>query len=668
MDPELMGRFVGELEHARSVIGEHAEAIRRVFAANGVPATSLQPIGEIEAWIDERLPELRRRNQMVRAMAKLPGWAPGSANALVPLDESTLMTPDEARRRGAALAERYKAIDPEVFWSEAPERYMQVINILAANRNNAEFTAAFFAELGPEKTFDLPTLLRDNGIVEGGTPADPSPDDQILRVVSEAFGSAIRGGSKVPGFAKVKEAAENPAEPDANYFGVSVLLSYGRFPAEWLASVVVAHGFARPRLVSAGFLYALGNNSGAARLAIAAVTKGGPLPAGPRLDAVLGSSIVAGAGQTDKRPELAAYLKELSSSAQLTDGRADAFGRMLAAASGAYDEKDGKHSQEAARFAFTVITKADEWVIGDATRVHLSEIAGSYATEMTEGANLGDDNQLLPSAFEPVTSRIAGLKPMFRLSPEDTYRFIATIPDPEADPATDPNLKPFHTGMGDLGLRLVKEGVAAMKAGKDPTRLDDAFAALGNVRGLELAAAEKLYKEVDDRVEEWEKHKSFAIGTAFGLAGFAVPGAWGLKGEIFWEGISTAWSAYDTYKPDPDKQVDKMHLTDDRETLGRQYAIAYALMDAGFTPKVSPRAYQATCPPGISIVGADGNLRPFTDIANSGDKGLRALEQWFIANGMGDNKKSLGEESRFLADRFDGRKEAARARGGLYGG
>ena len=37
IDPELMDRFVGELERARRVIGENVEAIRQTFAANGMP-------------------------------------------------------------------------------------------------------------------------------------------------------------------------------------------------------------------------------------------------------------------------------------------------------------------------------------------------------------------------------------------------------------------------------------------------------------------------------------------------------------------------------------------------------------------------------------------------------------------------------------------------------
>ncbi|MFC7648655.1 hypothetical protein ACFQX6_55570 [Streptosporangium lutulentum] len=48
---------------------------------------------------------------------------------------------------------------------------------------------------------------------------------------------------------------------------------------------------------------------------------------------------------------------------------------MLAAASGAYDEQDGRHSEEAAAFAFAVMTTLGDVRIGEAARVHMAEIA-----------------------------------------------------------------------------------------------------------------------------------------------------------------------------------------------------------------------------------------------------------------------------------------------------
>ncbi|MEU8172635.1 hypothetical protein AB0C14_07150 [Microbispora hainanensis] len=95
-----MDRFVKELEHARGVIGERTEAVRRVFAARGLPAASLNPIGEVERWSDERLPDLRRRHRMAVSLSRTPSWSPGS---LVPYDERDGAHSDVAARFAFAV-------------------------------------------------------------------------------------------------------------------------------------------------------------------------------------------------------------------------------------------------------------------------------------------------------------------------------------------------------------------------------------------------------------------------------------------------------------------------------------------------------------------------------------------------------------------------------------
>lgn len=654
--PELMSRFVGELEHARQVIGEHTEAIGRVFAAHGVPAASLAAVREVERWIDDRLPELRRRHSLAVHTARLPGWSPGGvaglggSAGLVPYEEKRLLSAEEARRQGGKLAEACAEID--AFWDlHGNEEYRKIVAKLAEHEHDPEFAAAFFAGLGARRTLELPGRLR-RWLGEG--------EDAAVATVSRAFGTAVSGGADVVGFAAVREAMERPAEDEPE--GVGDLLSAGRFPTEWLAQVVALRAFpplyatvtAGPPRVGvslAPYLEALGNDPAAARLAISMVTRDSPLPRLPDL----GSTVTR---IPDQRPELVTFLKVLNGRAAVDAASADAFGRMLAAAAGAYDENDGAHSEAAARFAFTVMTRTFEFDFAAPTRVRLAEIAGSYATEMTEGADLGDDDQLLPSEFGAVDSRLPGLKPAFRLSPEDTYRFIKTF---AGSPAS---LRPFEAAMGDLARRLIDQGAPAVLKNGDPKQLDDVFAALGNVRGFELAAAEALGRPIDQDADDAGDAWSVGVGTALGVAGLAIPG---MGGAMFWTALSSGWSAYDTYKDEPPPKVEEIRRTDEKETLGRQHAIAQALMDAGFPAKVTPRDYQAACPPGVAIADADGRLRPFEDIAKSGDTGLRALDQWFITNGLGGrDKNSFGDMTRFWADRFDGRKDEARARALQY--
>ncbi|MCT9929411.1 hypothetical protein N5079_04175 [Planotetraspora sp. A-T 1434] len=656
IDPGLMDGFVDQMQHAREMIGEHAESIRRVFAANGIPAASLGPIGEVERWIDERLPDLRRRTQIARNMAKLPTWTPAAASALVPYDEKTILPPAEARRLGRELAAEYTQCHP--FDPDLAKKYQKIVDVLAAHVHDSEFTVAFFAELGLRGTLDLPQRLRQ-ALQEG--------EKSAIDTVSRAFGTAVSAGAATGGFAKISNAMKNRTETIQDRGAVGDLVSGGTFPTEWLAEVVASQALGRkdmavgssPRMYDSGdatlgslltpYLNALARDPAAARLAISMVTRGSPRVGNKAAELLLFNPALA-----DPRPDLATFLSNLNGRAALDPTSADAFGRLLASASGVYGEKDGHHSDVAARFAFNLMTAAGHVEFAAPARVHLSEIAGGYAAEITEGANLSDDNQLMPSAFEPVASSLPGLKPMFRLSPEDTYRFIKTFAD------TLDNRRPFDTGMGNLTRQLVDGSVPIMLKTKDSTQLDEVFAALGNVRGLEQASAEKFARAMDDAAEIDRKSQSWGTGTALGLVGVIVP--YGIMGATLWTALSTGWSTYDSFKPDSEKNAEKQEKDFDLETLGRRHTMAQLLMDSGFAPKVSPQDYQTASPSSVAITDANGKLRPFPDIAKSGNKGLKALDGWFIANGLGKDPFSLGKSVRMFSDTFNGNNITARKR------
>ncbi|GII83404.1 hypothetical protein Ssi03_13940 [Sphaerisporangium siamense] len=648
IDPGLMDGFVTEVEHARGVIGENLEAIRRVFAANGVPATSLDPIGEVERWLDERLPDLRRRSKMAHDIARLPDWSPGAAGALVPYEEKGVLPATEARRLGTELAAQYKKINPDVFFDPGlDEKHQKIVDALAAHAHDPEFTTAFFAGLGLNRTLQLPERLR-HALQEG--------DDSAVDTVSRALGTAVSaGGAAAAGFAAIANGLKQKATNHDDQEAIGDLLSAGRFPTEWLAQVVATQIFL-PGDKSVGatltpYLKALSHDPAATRLAISLATRDSPLPRDtlakllpPQLSLI----------PKDQRPDLATFLNNLNNRARVNDTSADAFGRLLASASGAYDEKDGHHSDPAARFAFTLITTADDFKLAEPTRIHLSEIAGTYATEIAQGANFGDANHLLPSAFGEVKSQVSGLRPTFRLSPEDTYRFIQTFTNKLENQA------PFQAGMGNLARRLTGEESPNVAGPRDIRRLDDVFALLGSARGLQLAARDKWDNAKEQAEKEAGKAFSWLSGNGLGAVGLIVPG--GPVGAAAWTALSTAWSTYDTYKPETDSELEKAKRADKLETLGRQHSIAQSLMNTGLSPKISPRDYQATHPSDATITDSNGDLLPFSEILKQRE-GLNTLDGWFIANGMGSSDDSaLGAVSRKLADIFDGRKVNSKAR------
>ncbi|MFC7650050.1 hypothetical protein ACFQX6_64225 [Streptosporangium lutulentum] len=255
---------------------------------------------------------------------------------------------------------------------------------------------------------------------------------------------------------------------------------------------------------------------------------------------------------------------------------------MLAAASGAYDEEQGKHSREAVFFAYTVMTTVDDLKLGDATRLHLSEIASSYAPEITLGADIGavdmtEDSGLYPTPgfFEPTI--VLSLRGAFRLSPEDTFRFLTTFA------GTDETRMPFQDGMGRLAGRLLPEASRQVRDTNDVTALDDLFTMLGNVRGFELAAAVRVLKPQDEAVKSAKDAENFLIGALMGVGGLFPPMSIYAR---TWTAISTGKSAYDTYGPESEEKVAKLLELDGTETLGRQYAVAQLLAKQGFTPRV----------------------------------------------------------------------------------
>jgi hypothetical protein len=520
-----------------------------------------------------------------------------------------------------------------------------IVDELAAHMVDPQFTAAFFAGLGERRTLELPDRLR-RWLPEGGTAA--------VDTVSRAFGSAMSGAATAAGFAAIAKAVQDKADNSDDQAAIGDLLSAGRFPTEWLAQTVVNQvlvpGNMTARSALTPYLNALANNPSAARLAISLASRDSPLPKVTLPDNALAAGFPLMARQipaVDRRPDLVGLLKDLNGRAAADDTSADAFGRLLAAASGAYDEADDKHSDQAARFAYTVITTVDDMNLAPPTRIHLAEIGGSYAAEITEGANIEDSNMTEPSAFTPVYAKASGLASAFRLSMKDTYRFLKTFADsPE-------NLAHFDDGMGRLTQRLFTEGSKKVLQSKNVDLLDNAFKALGSARGFEMAAAETVQGNLDSIDEQREKINGLILDSALGVGGFFVP--FEQAGQVAWFALSTGFSANDALSSVPDTRVNRNTKANRALALGRQHVIADSLMANGFPAKVTPAEFQAQCPPGVAIADANGNLRPFPEIRKSGNAGLEAFERWASQNSMGTEEKlALGRLSAQLADDFQG--------------
>ncbi|WP_182897012.1 DUF6571 family protein [Microbispora sp. H10830] len=532
IDPGGMREFIDSLARGHGVIRQETDAIRRILASANVSAAGLNPVGEVLAWLETELPKLRRRQAEILASEKVPGWLPGMGSGLVPLDEGAILTASGAQRQGKALAERFADTTARDYGFPVgktnDDAFTHLVAELNARRNDPDFVAAFFAALGAKGTLGLVEKLRTG----------MDHPEKAIDTVSQAFGTAVREGGDVPGFAEVRyelvtgkapaaagawlrplpassAGPRPPADvgfaelrdgqatvPEHGERRLGDLLRTGEFPTEWLAAVVSMHALGKKSTVGgtdlAGFLNALGNNPKAARTALSTATKEyGSLP--KALSALNGRVEVRGSSLV--QPEVQ---KE-------EDSRADAFGRMLASAAGAYDEKDGAHSAEVAQVAFQLIRELPRLDIQEPTRVHLAEIAGSYATEITEGANLGDANRTQPSAFGPVKTIIPGLKPAFRLSPKDTYAFVKTFAD------SPDHIKPFEEGMGDLTNKLVNAAARKDRGTGNIDNLERTMQALGYVSGMQFTAERKSQAALDVEDQQRIKNELFLAGPALGV-------------------------------------------------------------------------------------------------------------------------------------------------------
>ncbi|MBP2706839.1 hypothetical protein JOL79_23820 [Microbispora sp. RL4-1S] len=666
-----MSDFIGSLTRGYDVIGQEMDAIRRILTSANLSAAGLNPFGEVLSWLETELPKLRRRQATILSSEQLPGWLPGMAAGLVPLNEGAVLTASETQREGGALAERFAALFPSDYGVPGgktnDDAFARLVAELNTHRNDADFVAAFFAALGAKGTLGLAEKLR-TGM------NDP---EKALDVVSRAFGTAVREGADVPGFAAVRYElvtgkappsywsplvktaagpqppghagfeelrAGQPAVPAEGERRLGDLLRAGEFPADWLAAVVSMHALGKKSTVNgtdlAGFLNALGNNARAARTAISAAAKEyGSLP--KALSAL------------NKRVEVWGTYARQPDMQEKEDSRADAFGRMLAAASGAYDEKDGAHSAEAAQLAFQFMRELPKLDIQAPTRVHLAEIAGSYATEITEGANLGDANRTLPSAFGPVQTIIPGLKPAFRLSPKETYAFVKTFADsPE-------HIAPFEEGMGNLTDRIVN-AAAKKDHGAGVDNLERAMRSLGYVAGMQFMAERERQEKLDAEDQQRIKRTMFMYGLGLGVIGLFIPG---MKGQVLWLGISTATPPEVESLLTPDKtRVEALEEKDRAAALARETWLVNTLMSNGFKARVPPNDARFANPP---ITGSDGRLLPFYEIAKSREAVIN-FNEWLVANGSGGTDETqIGEAQTALKIAFDGPRRAVEDAGSL---
>jgi hypothetical protein len=653
IDPEEMTRLIRLLERGREDLAQVPARWRSMLA--GFPEVDtgvLNRIAQIGGWIDEQIPQLERRRAAITA------WNGPQSAGLRPYVESAFATPEEARRYGRSLAARLAAI-------KNPVHYKAVLAELAAHKYDPDVTAAFFAALGPEATKRLPLEVNRG---------DNELRAQQINDISDAFGTAISAGGNIDGFGKVRAAMLQPQDSVDDVRGISKLVGHGRFAADWLAGVVQRQALDpimfpgledhsihdRDPVAFTLFLRALGNNPAAARLAIGGYS-GDYTPAGVPVAKLVSPTAVRAA--TAELPRLADVLRKLTAVTATDGAAANELGRAFAAAAGATDEADGQHTRDAAWFAFNLMTTMPGFKtqtdlgprgLPPELKPYLSQIAGSYATEITEGANLNDRNADAPNAFGDVDSVIPGLHPMFSLTPRATYDFLKTFAD------TDANMKPFNQGMADLAARLKAIGVDIEKnrrPGDDSPGLERIMESLGSVAGLQLGAEEKVRGDLDNQDARERRLLQQLISVEFSAIGFGTPE--GVVNELLWEtglfgGEQSVGDAID--HPGEVTRVDKLRNEDSLATLATHYDVVRSMLDYGYRIDVTPAEYSAAH---TSIVDNSGQLLPYGELVKDNTK-MAAYRGWLRVNGMGGiHDSAFGQLSLRAAASLVGHRQLA---------
>ncbi len=628
IDPAAMNAMAADLRQASDRLTSFAADFEGLFRANGVSTTPLAQIAAIADWGRSQAPTLSERAELIKALN-------GTG------DHTFAQLPDalDSFAAGRGLGLMYGSdilINPATSVETKGELAHQHIKEIAALAKDPAAAAAFFATL-PAKVRDaLPNLLMNTG----------SPTArQDLSAFSAALGAALRAPG-VPAMEKVKaELVSKPANRSVAWNRLA-LLAGAKAPTD--VRVAAARALAlddfvknpRQDRTGAGLDETRTYGYSPDTVALALEVLVGDGKAARAAFAQMGGDGVK-LTQVEKMKRLLDYSTSVASG----DDVADVFGRVLATASGAYDEKDGAHSTEAAKFAFNVIREMPKLDVLEPMRTSMAEIAGSYATEFTEGANRSDANRTQPSAFGPVKTIVPGLNPVFRLSPKDTKKFVRTFADTAA------HIKPFEEGMGNLTDRIVN-AAAKIDHGKSTDHLERAMRALGYVAGMQFATERDVQGKLDAEDQARVKAEMFVYGLGLGVVGLAVPG---MTGQILWVGVSSFSPLIAEPGITPGKsRMSELDEKDRAAWMARETWLANILMSNGFKAKVPPNDPRFSNAP---IAKSDGSLLPYAEIAKN-KEAVRNFDNWLIANGSGGlNKRELGEAQIRTKIAFDGARK-----------
>ncbi|WP_037913206.1 hypothetical protein [Actinacidiphila yeochonensis] len=613
VDPAALDAMIRSFDADKDRLWKAVRSYRPAFAALGLDTG---PIGELASlchWMDDQLPDLRRRQRLAAALDGQP-----QARHLRPVPEPVLSAV-RARSEGRALAERFNGNGGGD--RTAAAAYHAMAEELAAHATDPDLCSFFYANLRP---LVLDELAAD--LANAGSPTASSD----LKVFSRAFATAVSARPPVPGFDKVRKAFLEPLPAhgvSAWAWSRAALLAYGDFPHDFLAAAARANGLDRlADAPDAPQQDHQGDRSKSAALGLPADLIALTLQNLSR-NGRAAFDAVAQMGDP-KSPDLQGHLALLLTYGAHSDEVHAALGAMIDAAAGvhgSYDPhgtwhldasyKPTPYEQTFAYCAILAAAHAKEARDFDGNfKSAMGRLAAAYAPEFATAGHVMNGYNFPDSSFgaPSVTGyrELPGIDPAFHLGGTDAYDFLKTFADQDVMTA------PFDEAMAELRHRVLVESAAMDKdallhdvRGGDGT-FNMSAKAFGNIARLEFDAMTEVRENMDEQSDAFRENVKAALILPSELAGEPE---WGRLATLIWR--SGMWIGKEFALTSAINATAASRLADyadeanlEMEAVQRYYA-ASILVEAGWP----------TTPIPPSLRDKDGHLKAFDQLSAASD-------------------------------------------------
>ena len=520
IDVEGLALLILRLDTAASSLRGVCGELRPRARALHVPTSALTQVAHVAEWAHDQLPGLRRRLDLALvADAARPAALRGTH---VEIEDPTLDAA-QAEAAGRELAAELMAIEAE---GEAGALQLRaVLTRLAEHLGDPDVMSGFYAELGVERTEDLPYLLAE--IAQGLDLRDDwaGRGARDLEVLARGFATALHDSTPPPEFEDLVATFETRTDDHERAWARLALVRHGPVPTDHLVRIVQVN--ALEQFVDDPLGDVIGD-----------VLDGRPAVLGlprDRLELAFGGlaanpdaarrAISAGPGTAAMVERVYAYYRRFGVRVD------EAFVAALAAGAGV-DEPPGEHSTAAATFAFDVFTATAD--LGDTmwfAREQYAAIAAAWVPELLAGATaemsrVDESRRARPPGWED----IPGVRPHFYLSLEDTRGFLETFGH------SDELSAPFDRAVGVLYGELLTDAVAVGVRSGDWAALRTISQRFGNLSGAAYVAQQAARSALDandDRARE-------LLGTGVGLVLDQVLSPGTKVGWVLWEASKLA--------------------------------------------------------------------------------------------------------------------------------